>query len=186
MTKTKTRKKTKTMTKTFIEHPQRVIQETCDLWDIWSEWWGDMTWPKKTLTFREHQQREQQKDLWSLNDYISDNWEQQSQHSWVPLNKDWRGWRHFAILTIVQSLEFHEGDVEIIWFTAGQSVFLCSRGMALVRVAKILICTTLVLYSPKYIFSEKKKKEIYFRWFQADFHLQPVMQCCSMIDGLDL
>ena len=22
--------------------------ETCDLWDIWSEWWGDMTWLKKS------------------------------------------------------------------------------------------------------------------------------------------
>ena len=29
---------------TFREHPQRVIQ---DLWDIWSVWWGDMTWPTK-------------------------------------------------------------------------------------------------------------------------------------------
>ena len=26
---------------------QRAILDTCDLWDIWSEWWGDMTWPKK-------------------------------------------------------------------------------------------------------------------------------------------
>ena len=26
----------------------RVTPETCDLWDIWSEWWGDMTWLKKT------------------------------------------------------------------------------------------------------------------------------------------
>ena len=26
----------------------RVTLETCDLWDIWSEWWGDTTWPKKT------------------------------------------------------------------------------------------------------------------------------------------
>ena len=26
----------------------RVTLETCDLWDIWSEWWGDMTWLKKT------------------------------------------------------------------------------------------------------------------------------------------
>ena len=25
----------------------RAILETYDLWDIWSEWWGDMTWPKK-------------------------------------------------------------------------------------------------------------------------------------------
>ena len=48
-TKTNTKTKTKTMTKTntFREHLQRAILETCDLWDIWSEWWGDMTWPKK-------------------------------------------------------------------------------------------------------------------------------------------
>ena len=25
----------------------KVITHTCDLWDIWSEWRGDMTWPKK-------------------------------------------------------------------------------------------------------------------------------------------
>ena len=35
------------MTNTFREHPQRAILETCDLWDIWSEWWGYMTWPTK-------------------------------------------------------------------------------------------------------------------------------------------
>ena len=35
-----------------IDH-QRVLLETCGLWDIsiiWSEWWWDMTWPKKTKT----------------------------------------------------------------------------------------------------------------------------------------
>ena len=49
MTMTKTITKTKTMTKTntFREHLQRATLETCDLRDIWSEWWGDMTWPKK-------------------------------------------------------------------------------------------------------------------------------------------
>ena len=26
----------------------RAILETCYLWDICSEWWGDMTWPRKT------------------------------------------------------------------------------------------------------------------------------------------
>ena len=26
------------------EHPQGGILETCDLYDIWSEWWGDLTW----------------------------------------------------------------------------------------------------------------------------------------------
>ena len=31
------------MTNTFREHLQRAILETCDLWDILSEWWGDMT-----------------------------------------------------------------------------------------------------------------------------------------------
>ena len=26
----------------------RVTLKTCHLWDIWSEWWGDMPWPKKS------------------------------------------------------------------------------------------------------------------------------------------
>ena len=30
----------------FKKHNNRAILETCDLWDIWSGWWGDMTWPK--------------------------------------------------------------------------------------------------------------------------------------------
>ena len=34
-------------TNMFREHIQRATLETCDLWDIWSEWWGQMTWPKK-------------------------------------------------------------------------------------------------------------------------------------------
>ena len=29
------------------EHPKGAILGTCDLLDIWSDWWGDMTWPKK-------------------------------------------------------------------------------------------------------------------------------------------
>ena len=28
---------------TFTFDIQRATLETCDLWDIWSEWWGDMT-----------------------------------------------------------------------------------------------------------------------------------------------
>ena len=31
----------KTMTITLREHLQRAIFDTFDLWDIWSEWWGD-------------------------------------------------------------------------------------------------------------------------------------------------
>ena len=26
------------------------ILETCDIYDIWSKWWGDLTWPKKWPT----------------------------------------------------------------------------------------------------------------------------------------
>ena len=32
---------------TLLIDIQRATQETCDLWDIWLEWWGDMNWPKK-------------------------------------------------------------------------------------------------------------------------------------------
>ena len=85
MTKfTKTNTKTMTKTKTFWEYILKAILETCDLWDIWSEWWGDLTWPKtnykykdkktmtmtKTNTFREYLQRAiletcENWDIWS-------------------------------------------------------------------------------------------------------------------------
>ena len=29
------------------EHIQGAIFDTCDLWDIWSEWWENMTWQIK-------------------------------------------------------------------------------------------------------------------------------------------
>ena len=70
LTNTMTVSKTKAMTKTFREHLQGAILETCDLWDICSEWWGDLTKKKtmtntntktktltKTNTSREHHQR---------------------------------------------------------------------------------------------------------------------------------
>ena len=127
---------TKTMIKTFRERPQRVILETYDLWDIWSERWGDMTWPTKrqwqrqkqrqtmrwgemtwpkktmtktktikktkTMTIEEHPQRTflETCDLWDT-DYIYDNWEQQSQHSQWPLNKEWQG-QHSQFLRCFQ------------------------------------------------------------------------------------
>ena len=34
----------------FTFEIQRATLETCDLWDIGSEWWRQMTWPKKTMT----------------------------------------------------------------------------------------------------------------------------------------
>ena len=48
-------------TNTFKEHLQRAILETCDLWDIWSEWWGDKTWPKKRQGQRQIQRQRQRR-----------------------------------------------------------------------------------------------------------------------------
>ena len=48
-----------TNSNTFRELHQRAILETCDLWDIWSEWWGDMTWPKKRQWQRQRQRQRQ-------------------------------------------------------------------------------------------------------------------------------
>ena len=59
--KTMTKRKTKTMrkTNTFREHLQRAIPETCDLWDIWSEWWGDIDHTKKRQWQRQWQRQRQ-------------------------------------------------------------------------------------------------------------------------------
>ena len=42
---TNKKKMTIAMTKLFREHPQSDTRETCDLWDIWSKWQRNMTWP---------------------------------------------------------------------------------------------------------------------------------------------
>ena len=36
--------------RTLLIDIQKETLQTCDLWDIWSEWWGNMTWP----TFWQH------------------------------------------------------------------------------------------------------------------------------------
>ena len=59
ITKTNTKTKTMTKTSTFRDHLQRATLETCDLWDIWSEWWGDMTWPTKRQWQRQIQRQRQ-------------------------------------------------------------------------------------------------------------------------------
>ena len=60
------------------KHYHTALWETCDPWDMWWEWWGDMTWPKKsktmtmqmtmTNTFREDPQRVilETFDLWDI------------------------------------------------------------------------------------------------------------------------
>ena len=54
-TTTKTNSKTTTKTITFREYLQRAIFETFDLWDIWSGWWENMTWPTKRQRRRQRQ-----------------------------------------------------------------------------------------------------------------------------------
>ena len=105
------------MTKTFRERPQRVILQTYDLWDIWSERWGDMTWPTKRQWQRQIQWKRQRQwqlqkhpqrtisepcDIWDPG-YISDNWEQKSEHSQWSLNKWWQG-QHSQFLQCFSSL----------------------------------------------------------------------------------
>ena len=88
-TTTKTNTKTKTIDKDNDEDIKRTpsIFETFHFWDIWSEWWGNMTWPTKktttktktntktmtmTNTFREHLQRGiiETFNLWDISSMI--------------------------------------------------------------------------------------------------------------------
>ena len=79
MKKTNTETKTMTKTNTFRELHQRAILETYDLWDIWPEWWGDMSWPKKKTITKTNMKTKTMTylvtcDIWDTN-YNSDNWE---------------------------------------------------------------------------------------------------------------
>ena len=62
----------------FTEHPQGAIPETCDLCDIWSEWWGDMTWPKK----------DNDKGKYKDNDNDKDKYIQSDEGTWPDQQKD--------------------------------------------------------------------------------------------------
>ena len=73
----------------------RVILETCNLWDIWWEWWGDMTWTKK---WQLQIQRPWQTHLWNcwhfrqLRTWIHDN------HYDLTIKSDTRQHSEFAML----------------------------------------------------------------------------------------
>ena len=91
------------MTKTnrLREHIQRAILETCDLWDIWSEWWEDKykdndhnfqkqslrlaafetfvqsdegIWPDQQKDNDTDKYKDKNNDIWDP-EYNSDNWE---------------------------------------------------------------------------------------------------------------
>ena len=55
-------KKTMTKTNAFRELHQRAILETYDILDIWSEWWGDMDWPKKYNYKDKYKDKDNDKD----------------------------------------------------------------------------------------------------------------------------
>ena len=49
--------------------------ETCDLCDIWSEWWGDTNWPKKDNDQHKDKERDKDKDNDNYKDNPSDLWQ---------------------------------------------------------------------------------------------------------------
>ena len=76
-----------------------------------------MTWPTKktmTMTIKEHPQRTilETSELWD-NDFISDNWEQKSQHCQWPLNKECQG-QHSQFLRCFVLLLGCFGDWSIV------------------------------------------------------------------------
>ena len=97
---------TKTMTNTFRKHLERTILETCDLWDICSQWWDkhDLT-NKKTKTqsmtnaFREHLQM-------------------------AILEKLWNCWHFWQLRT---SKHYNDSDLAIKSNTGQESQFFCSN-----------------------------------------------------------
>ena len=69
-TMTKTKKKM-TKTNTCREHLQRaILAETCDVWDIRSQWWRDMTWPTERQWQWQRQLQRQISDLWYLRHWL--------------------------------------------------------------------------------------------------------------------
>ena len=69
---------------TFIrEHPKGAILETCDLWDIWSEWWGGMTWPTSW-------------QIWQFSTIFEKNW--QLLTNLTTFDNFWQIWQFWQFL----------------------------------------------------------------------------------------
>ena len=122
-----------TKTKISREHIQRAILDTCDLWDIWSEWWGDITWPTKrqwqrqiqkntnamTNIFREHIQRATC-DLWDIWSewlwYMTWPTKRQLLKQWqIQIQRPWQ--RHDKVSKIVYISDSWEPDFRTIILT---------------------------------------------------------------------
>ena len=116
-TSTMTMTMTKTMTNTFREHLQRAIFETFELWDIWSEWWGNMTWPTKRQQRRQTQWQWQKFRVWPLiHCYESDSsrpnwWGLTKFHNFRQISQFWpisQFQPNFTILEYLKYLEYLE------------------------------------------------------------------------------
>ena len=59
---------------TFTFDIQRAPLETCDLWYLWSEWWGDITW----LTKRQWQRQKQRQWQWQTQIHLENTFKEQS------------------------------------------------------------------------------------------------------------
>ena len=104
---TNTETKTMTKTNTFREHLQRAILETCDLWDIWSEWWGDMTWPTKRQRQRQTQTQRQPWKLVTFETLIT-ILTIENLNSWKSVLPDNKEWQHSQFLRCLgKSLRKH-------------------------------------------------------------------------------
>ena len=123
MTKTNTKTKAMTMTKTntFREHIQRATLETCDLWDILSEWWEDMTWPKKIKWQRQRQWQWQ----WQWQRHLENTHKEQS-------------YRLVAFVTPITFLTIENNNLKIYSYpwTKSNKDSICNSGAVFVKASE--------------------------------------------------
>ena len=73
------------------KHYHTALWETCDPWDMWWEWWGEMTWPTKRQWQRQWQwQRHLENTLkeWSQRLMNFETFDQRDEETWPKHQKD--------------------------------------------------------------------------------------------------
>ena len=137
------------MTNTFREHLQRAIFDTFELWDIWSEWWGNMTWPTKRQQRRQTQWQWQKFRVWPLiHCYESDSsrpnwWGLTKFHNFRQISQFWpisQFQPNFTILEYLKYLEY----LELGQFRNFCDVFFFSK----IRLLRYSIKYLVVFFNP--------------------------------------
>ena len=68
----------------------KTTQENCELWDIWSGWWGDMTWPsKRTIIWQRQLQLQWQLENSLIQDSCKHWFSNKSIFTWDKLISQW-------------------------------------------------------------------------------------------------